>query len=58
MARKGDILLAPFQCDFCWFINLKGRVFDERRVNDRLNLSVIRRANLDMFCRRNVSSVE
>ena len=25
-ARNGDIWLAPFQRDFCWFFNLQGRI--------------------------------
>lgn len=56
-ARAGDTLIAPFQCDFCWFINLKGRVFDGRRTNDRMNLCLIRRVNLDMFWSRETSTV-
>ena len=23
--REGDFLLFPFQCDYCWFVNLKKR---------------------------------
>lgn len=57
-ARKGDMLCAPFQCDFCWFINLKGRVFDKRRAGDKLNLCLIRRVNLDMFWEKEPSTVE
>lgn len=56
-ARAGDTLIAPFQCDFCWFINLKGRVFDSRKINDRMNLCLIRRVNLDMFWSRESSTV-
>lgn len=57
-ARRGDTLLAPFQCDFCWFQNLKGRSFTERSSSDRMNLALIRRANLDMFWSRETSMVE
>lgn len=56
-ARKGDMLCAPFQCDFCWFINLKGRSFDERRAEDRLNLGLIRRMNLDIMWDKEASTV-
>jgi hypothetical protein len=56
-ARNGDMLCAPFQCDFCWFINLKGRMFDERRAEDRLNLGLIRRVNLDVFWEKEPSTV-
>lgn len=52
------MLCAPFQCDFCWFVNLKGRLFDKRRANDRLNLCLIRRVNLDMFWDKETSTVE
>ena len=24
-ARNGDLLCAPFQCDWCWFVNMTGR---------------------------------
>lgn len=56
-ARKGDMLCVPFQCDACWFINLKGRPFDKRRAGDRLNICLIRRVNLDMFWEKEPSTV-
>jgi hypothetical protein len=56
-ARKGEMVCSPFQCDFCWFINLKGRIFDKRRAEDRLNLSLIRRVNLDMFWEKEPSTI-
>jgi hypothetical protein len=56
-ARKGDMLCAPFQCDFCWFENLKGRCFDERKAEDRLNLGLIRRVNLDVMWDKEPSTV-
>jgi len=56
-ARPGDTLFAPFQCDACWFINLKGRLWDERRIEDRLCFSLIRRVNLDMFWSRESSTI-
>lgn len=57
VARPGESLVSPFQCDFCWFINLTGRVFDARRVGDRINLAIIRRVNLDVFWSREASTV-
>lgn len=57
VARHGDTLFAPFQCDFCWFINLKGRLCNPRRIEDRLCIAVIRRVNLDMFWSREQSTV-
>lgn len=56
-ARKGDMLCAPFQCDFCWFINLKGRLFNEKSAEDRLNISLIRHVNLDMLWEKEPSMV-
>jgi hypothetical protein len=57
-ARKGEMLCAPFQCDYCWFINLKGREYDSKRAADRLNMSLIRRVNLDVFWDKETSTVE
>lgn len=57
-AWKGEMLCAPFQCDYCWFINLKGREYDQKRASDRLNLSLIRRVNLDVFWDKETSTVE
>lgn len=57
-ARKGDMLCAPFQCDFCWFVNLKGREFDHRRASDRLVLALVRWVNLDVFWSKESSTVE
>lgn len=58
VARRGDSLLAPFQCDLCWFVNLQGRLFDERRPSDHLNMALIRRVNLDMFWSKESSTVQ
>lgn len=56
-AREGDTLFSPFQCDVCWFINLKGRLWNPHRIEDRLCIGVIRRVNLDMFWSREPSTV-
>ena len=56
-ARDGDMWLAPFQCDLCWFINLTGReAMPGIRLDNRL-LGYIRRANLDYFWSRATSTV-
>ena len=47
--RDGDMLLNPFQCDLCWFRNLKGRNPDLERLEDKALMSCIRRVNLDML---------
>jgi hypothetical protein len=57
-ARRGDMLCAPFQCDICWFVNLKGRTPDVRCAQDRLNLALIRRVNLDVFWEKEPSTVK
>lgn len=58
MARRGDMLCAPFQCDSCWFVNIKGRIFDPKRAEDRLNISLIQRVNLDVFWDKEPSTVK
>jgi hypothetical protein len=52
------MLCAPFQCDICWFINLKGRTPDVQCAQDRLNLALIQRVNLDVFWEKEPSTVE
>ena len=52
VARAGDGLIAPFQCDHCWFINLKQRVPLPSSIGDKYELALIRRANLDLFWSR------
>ena len=54
--RDGDHLLTPFQCDTCWFRNLKGRD-PTGLTKDRLVLVHIRRANLDAFWAREPTTV-
>ena len=48
VARNGDHLMIPFQCELCHFRNLKG--CDPRNVKeDILLIRTIRRANVDAF---------
>ena len=57
MGRKCDNVFAPFQCDKCWFQNLKKRnPTINSQADDRL-LVFIRRANLDMFWSRTAGTV-
>ena len=44
------MLLGPFQCDLCWFRNLKKRNPEEGSLEDEALLSMIGRVNLDMLC--------
>ena len=58
VARPGEWLLNPFQCDHCWFVNLHDRKPILREYLDRQELKLIRRANLDMFWSRESSTVK
>ena len=50
-------MLAPFQCDLCWFRNLFNRSPQAQSEGDNFNLALIRRANLDMFWSRETTTV-
>lgn len=56
-ARKGDMLCAQFQCDHCWFVNLKKREPVQVAINDAVLLGYIRRVNLDVFWSKETSTV-
>lgn len=56
-ARNGDMLCAPFQCDFCWFINLQEREPEKSRSSDEQLMKYIRRVNLDILWCREKSTV-
>ena len=56
-ARKGDMLSAPFQCDWCWFVNLQGREVNLESPADKLLMAYIRRVNLDVMWSREGSTV-
>jgi len=56
-ARNGDFLVFPFQCDFCWFINLKGRSPIKDSQSDTRLLNYIRRVNLDGMWSRSSSTI-
>ena len=34
--KEGDILMSPFQCDWCWFINLKGKTPEDNKRGDKI----------------------
>jgi hypothetical protein len=57
IARNGDHLMCPFQCDMCHFRNLKGRDPLRDDYTDRNLLTAIRRANLDSFWGRATTTV-
>ena len=56
-ARFGDMLCAEFQCDVCWFLNLKRRLPRQNSLSDALLMPYIRRVNLDIFWSRESSTV-
>eukprot|EP00957_Ditylum_brightwellii_P166867 12700968-Ditylum_brightwellii.AAC.1 len=53
--RDGDWIISPVQCDFCWFINLKGKHADPSCCADQQLLGYIQHANLDVLwsCSKN-----
>ena len=59
IARPGDGVLAPFQCEGCWFVNIYGRYpREEESFADKCVLTCLRRANLDVFWSRESSTVK
>ena len=56
-ARHGDMLCSPFQCDYCWFINLCKREPRAVSHSDERLLGYIRRVNLDLMWSRERGTV-
>jgi hypothetical protein len=57
VARKGDHLTCPFQCDLCHFRNIQKRNPIRDKVEDIRLLRCIRRANLDAMWSREPQTV-
>ena len=57
-ARDGDMWSSPFQCEWCWIGNLKGRDMNERDPKDALLLKYLQRMNLDVMWSRERSTVK
>ena len=57
-ARSGDFLHFPFQCDLCWFRNLKFRSPNLSSHADNVLLKYIRRVNLDGMWSREPGTVQ
>jgi hypothetical protein len=57
MARNGDNLVTPVQCDHCHFVNIMGREPLEELASDIRVLKCIRRVNLDAFWSREPGTV-
>ena len=58
IARKGDWIHAPFQCEECWFQILHGRVHIKDSAKDQKELYLMRRVNLDIFWSRAAGTVK
>jgi hypothetical protein len=56
-ARRGDDLMVQFECDWCVFRKLKGKLPDQTSPQDILLMACIRRATLDAFWSRAGSTV-
>ena len=56
-ARNGDCLAAPFQCEYCWTVNIMGREVKAGSLGDQRLCSYIRRVNLDIFWSREPGTV-
>lgn len=57
-ARPGDTCLTPFQCELCLFQNVHGRNPNWFSSVDKLNIRLLRRANLDAFWARTSNTVQ
>jgi hypothetical protein len=57
VARDGDHMLVPFECDLCIFRKLKSRNPLPGNQQDTLLMACLRRANLDAFWSRAKSTV-
>ena len=57
VARDGDNLVCPFQCDHCHFVNLMGREPLADLASDIRLLKCIRRVNLDAFWAREPGTI-
>jgi hypothetical protein len=58
VARDGDHLICPFQCDECHFVNIHKCHANTDSSQDRLCLLAIRQANLDALWARERATVE
>ena len=56
-ARNGDWLFAPFQCEDCWFGNIMCRSPRPYSDRDQRVMSLLRRANLDLFWSRETTTI-
>ena len=52
------MLMVPFQCEWCWFVNIKGRDVQPGHYTDLNVLPYLRRFNLDMMWSKEKSTVQ
>jgi len=57
IARDGDHLMTPFQCENCHFFNMRSRARNMNSQEDELLAICIRRATIDSFWGRERSTV-
>ena len=57
VGRNVDWILAPHQCEKCWFVNLCVRFPGSGSLADSQTLEVLRRGNLDIFWSRSTSTI-
>ena len=57
VARNGDHLMTPFECDRCVFVKLKGRLPTNHSLTDKKLAACVRRVNLDAFWARESSTI-
>ena len=58
VARDGDHMMVPFQCDTCQFMNVRNRLPCPGSAQDALLLKCLRRVILDCFWSRERSTVQ
>ena len=49
VGKSGDVVLSPFQCDLCWFRNLRKRDPVKGNLGDENLMAYIRWVNLDVL---------
>ena len=57
-SRPGDMILAPFQCERCWFVNIHHKEPTKGCGQDECLLFFIRRVNLDVMWSKEPGTVK
>lgn len=56
-ARRGNLITFPFQCDFCWAVNITGKEVSQFNQQHKVLMSSIHRVNLDMMWSKEPSTI-